>query len=109
MRLSQAKVRSTTQRRGRTSKPLAVSERLMISIVQSADLGQSVPQLGSGIAAVGEDVAQPGIERRGSRRGRRRRRRDPGCRRHERRRRRASPAVSVTMWRLRPLIFLPAS
>ena len=32
-RPSQAKVRSTTHLRGRTSKPLAVSERLMISIV----------------------------------------------------------------------------
>ena len=30
---SQAKVRSTTRLRGRTSKPSAVSERLMISIV----------------------------------------------------------------------------
>ena len=34
-RPSHAKVRSTTQRRGRTSKPLAASERFMISIVQS--------------------------------------------------------------------------
>ncbi len=33
-RPSQAKVRSTTQRRGRTSKPLALSQRLMTSIVQ---------------------------------------------------------------------------
>ncbi len=33
-RPSQANVRSTTQRRGKTSKPSAVSERLMISIVQ---------------------------------------------------------------------------
>jgi hypothetical protein len=33
-RPSQAKVRSTTHRRGRTSKPLALSERLMISSVQ---------------------------------------------------------------------------
>ncbi len=32
---SHAKVRSTTHRRGRTSKPFAVSERLMISMVQS--------------------------------------------------------------------------
>jgi len=32
-RPSHAKVRSTTQRRGRISKPLALSERLMISIV----------------------------------------------------------------------------
>ena len=34
-RPSHAKVRSTTHRRGRTSKPLAVSDRLMISMVQS--------------------------------------------------------------------------
>ena len=34
-RPNHAKVRSTTQRRGGTSKPLALSERLMISIVQS--------------------------------------------------------------------------
>jgi len=32
-RPSQANVRSTTQRRGRISKPLAVSDRLMISTV----------------------------------------------------------------------------
>ena len=32
---SHAKVRSTTHRRGRTSKPFAVSERLMISMVQA--------------------------------------------------------------------------
>ncbi len=31
---SQAKVRSTTHRRGKTSKPFAASDRLMISIVQ---------------------------------------------------------------------------
>src|SRR5450759_2868079 len=34
-RPSHAKVRSTTHLRGRTSKPCAVSERLMISIVHS--------------------------------------------------------------------------
>lgn len=32
-RFSQAKVRSTTQRRGRISKPLALSDRLMISVL----------------------------------------------------------------------------
>ncbi len=31
---SHAKVRSTTHRRGRRTKPVAVSERLMISMVQ---------------------------------------------------------------------------
>ena len=36
-RPSQAKVRSTTHRRGRTSKPLAASERLMV--FRSATLG----------------------------------------------------------------------
>lgn len=34
-RPSHAKVRSATHRRGRTSKPLAVSDRLMISMVHS--------------------------------------------------------------------------
>ena len=34
-RPSQANIRSTTHRRGRTSKPLALSDRLMISMVQS--------------------------------------------------------------------------
>ena len=34
-RPSHAKVRSTTHRRGKRTKPLAASERLMISIVQS--------------------------------------------------------------------------
>jgi hypothetical protein len=34
-RPSQASVRSTTHLRGKTSNPLAVSDRLMISIVQS--------------------------------------------------------------------------
>ncbi len=32
LRLSHSKVRSTTQRRGSTSKPFAVSDRLMICI-----------------------------------------------------------------------------
>ena len=36
-RPSQAKVRSTTHRRGSTSKPLAVSDRLMISMVHIAE------------------------------------------------------------------------
>ncbi len=34
-RPSRAKVRSTTHRRGSSTKPLAVSDRLMISIFQS--------------------------------------------------------------------------
>lgn len=40
-RLSQVKVRSTTQRRGMTSKPLAVSERLTIWSVQRPFLASS--------------------------------------------------------------------
>ena len=44
-RFSHAKVRSTTQRRGMTSKPLAVSERLTISIVQSPILSSSLSDL----------------------------------------------------------------
>ena len=34
-RFSHAKVRSTTQRRGKTTKPFTRSDRLIISIVQS--------------------------------------------------------------------------
>jgi hypothetical protein len=34
LRLSHASVRSTTQRRGSTTKPLTANDRLMISIVQ---------------------------------------------------------------------------
>src|ERR1700690_682836 len=41
-RPSQVKVRSTTQRRGNTSKPLAVSERLMISMVQRPSPAKTV-------------------------------------------------------------------
>ena len=60
LRLSQAKVRSTTQRRGRTTKPGARSDRLTISIVQWPSCAERVAQLLAGIAAIGEDVAQPG-------------------------------------------------
>lgn len=55
---SQANVRSTTHRRGRTSKPLALSVRLTISS-ELSDLLQRAPQLRSGIAAIGEDMMQP--------------------------------------------------
>ena len=48
-RLSQAEVRSRTQWRGSSENPLAVSDHLMISIVQ----------LVAAIAAVSEDVTQP--------------------------------------------------
>ena len=46
-RLSQAKVRSTTQRLGRTSKPWAVSERLTISTANPGNtLASSVRNFG---------------------------------------------------------------
>ena len=48
-RLSQAKVRSTTQRLGRTSKPSAVSERLTISTANPGNsLASSARNFGSG-------------------------------------------------------------
>lgn len=45
-RPSQAKVRSTTHRRGRTSKPLAVSVRLIISFVHSPILSSAPRSFG---------------------------------------------------------------
>ena len=42
---SQAKVRSTTHRRGKSTKPLAVSERLMISKGPVAERGHGAAQL----------------------------------------------------------------
>lgn len=45
LRLSQAKVRSTTQRRGRTTKPAAGSERFTISMVQRPILASAVSSL----------------------------------------------------------------
>ena len=59
-RPNQAKVRSTTQRRGKTSKPSALSERLMISIVQSPRCFKVPRRFRPAIGAVGEDVMQPG-------------------------------------------------
>ena len=44
--LSQANVRSTTHRRGNTSKPFAISERLMISTVQSPILPSALRNFG---------------------------------------------------------------
>jgi hypothetical protein len=41
-RVIHPKVRSTTQRRGRTSKPWATSERLMISTVKSREAALSM-------------------------------------------------------------------
>lgn len=61
-RPSQAKVRSTTQRRGMTSKPCAVSERLTICIVlhrRGADPVQRATRLRPGRTAIRKDVAQP--------------------------------------------------
>src|SRR5438874_13293528 len=60
-RPSQAKVRSTTHHRLTTTKPLASSARLRISSDQSPIL-LSASQLVAGVAAVGEDVAQPRVE-----------------------------------------------
>jgi hypothetical protein len=58
--LSHANVRSTTQRRGSTSKPSAVSDRLMISMVHLFPHSpQSLPELVASIAAVCEYVPQP--------------------------------------------------
>ena len=56
----QAKVRSTTHRRASTSKPLAVSDRLMISMVQSPWPRSADFEFVTRIATIGEDVAQPG-------------------------------------------------
>ena len=59
LRLSQARVRSTTHRRGRTSKPWASLGRLTISRVHRPIFFQGCFEFGSGIGAVGDDVAQP--------------------------------------------------
>ena len=56
-RPSHANVRSATHRRGRTSNPFAVSERLMISSV--AAVPERGLQLVLGIAAICEHMAQP--------------------------------------------------
>lgn len=60
-RPSHAKVRSTTQRRGKTLKPLAVSDRFMTSMVQVPHAGESVSELASGISGFGSarKSAQP--------------------------------------------------
>jgi hypothetical protein len=54
-RLSHANVLSTTHRRGKTSKPFAVSDRLMIQT--GSEFGQGVLELVARIGAVSEDVA----------------------------------------------------
>ena len=58
-RPSHAKVRSTTHLRGRTSNPCAVSERLIISSRPFTNTFQRLAQFLAGIAAIGEDMAQP--------------------------------------------------
>ena len=55
---SHAKVRSTTQRRGRTSKPLAFGSLDDLE-GDLCDLLQCTPQLWSTIAAIGEDMSEP--------------------------------------------------
>lgn len=59
-RLSHASVRSTTQRRGSTSKPFAASGLLMVSMVHLPQLRSASLKLICGIAAISEHVAQPG-------------------------------------------------
>ncbi len=107
-RPSQAKARSTTQRRGSTSKPLAASERLTISSVRS-------PILSSALRSFGP--AQPPSAKTCRSRGNAWRM-DPSTAGAPSRSwmsaARATsptirPSVSGTLWRLRPLTFLPAS
>ena len=57
-RPSQAKVRSTTQRRGKSSKPFVASKRLTISMVKRPRAAVR-SELRALIAAVGEEVTQP--------------------------------------------------
>ena len=87
---------------------LGGSDRLMISRVQLADAAQRVPELVAGIAAIGEDMAQPGeaLADRLQHIDGAVAVLDVGGVDDERDQ---QAAVSVRMWRLRPLIFLPAS
>ena len=59
-RPSHAKVRSTTHRRGRTTNPFAVSQRLMISIFHSPCSAERLAQFRAGIGAIGKKMTQPG-------------------------------------------------
>ena len=63
-RPSQASVRSTTHLRGNTSNPWAVSDRLMIALDDRDGpvtmTLEGITQFAARIAAIGEDVAQPG-------------------------------------------------
>lgn len=58
LRFNHARVRSTTQRLGSTSKPFAFAARLTISR-SSTELVECGPQLLAGVAVIGEHVAQP--------------------------------------------------
>ena len=68
--------------------------------------GEGLLEFGAGITAVGEDLAQPGIGRADRRQGKRR---AVGGRRHGLMTPIRWPCVSVTMCRLRLMIFLPES
>ena len=54
------RVRSTTQRRGNCSKPLCNVGSLDDLDHPRADFGQSLAEFVARIAAIGEDMAQPG-------------------------------------------------
>ena len=59
-RLSQAMVRSTTQRLGWTTKPFTRSDRLTISVSRSGDAGQGAVKDRALIGAVGEQFPEKG-------------------------------------------------
>src|ERR1700738_631013 len=58
LRPNQARVRSTTQRRGNTANPLAWSDRLTISSVHCPFPASAVSSF-SPAGAIGKDMAQP--------------------------------------------------
>jgi hypothetical protein len=60
--LSQARVRSTTQRRGKTTKPRTVSERFDDLDGPLADFVERGVELGAAVGAVGKDMSQPRME-----------------------------------------------
>src|SRR5258707_9500621 len=57
-RLSQAKVRSTTQRRGSTTNPFVRSERLTISVSSWQDLRQGLLKVWPLVATIGKELFQ---------------------------------------------------
>jgi transposase len=59
LRPNQEKVRSTTQRRGRTTKPFMSSLRLTISKAEQRHLCHRSVNLPCGVAAVGPDQFEP--------------------------------------------------